>query len=674
VTKAALTAAGLALLLLCAPVASAAEPTAAFRPEPCPFIGGELAPQYDIDCGYVTVPERRDRPTTRTIELAVAIGHTKNPDTHGSPVVFLNGGPGDSALVGIADLWGTSTLRDNHDLILFDQRGTGYSRPALPCRELERPPDLNFSMADQPASQVRLAMDCLDGFTSDGIDVTAYTTRENAADVEAIRQALGIDRWSLYGISYGTRLALEVLRDHGSTAEAALLDSPYPPQARPFEDASYRFERALGAVLDACDADADCASAYPGVGDRLGEIMSNPERRIDGEFPSMPAWYAATILNGALYSAPDISTVPLLVDAIEKGNASFLRDGYNTAELPIPESSAEGMHHSVECHERAFGIDEAAVAADRSTNIRFGSVEGGLWLKRPVCDAWGADPPTPGELDPVTSDVPTLILVGRFDPVTPPSYAAETLRTLRNGQVVELPGVGHAVTRTPCGLELRDEFLADPIAPIDRSCVAAMPSSIFSTDVASVAGLPYLLDGVFGRSNPTIGQVGIMLLIVIAFATAALGWPVAAAAGAIRARWARSAVPAGVDPVDIGRPDAVSSTGTSRPATTRLAYLARLTALLAIGANAIFIIGMVRVVGAMPDGSLIRAFGLPRPDRWLIRVADVGAVLAVLLSVLVLVVLVRRTDRRRSRAILVFVTSGCVLFSAWLAFYRILGA
>ena len=258
-TKAAFTAVGLAVLLLCAPTgaagAAAAGPTSAFRAAPCPFPGANLAEQYAIDCGYVTVPEHRDRQTTRTIELAVAIAHQTGAGS-GDPVIFLNGGPGDSALIGVAELWGTSTIRDHHDLILFDQRGTGYSRPALPCQPLDHPPDLYTSLAQQPAERtLSLATICLERYRADGIDGTAYTTRENAADVEAIRQALGIDRWRLYGVSYGTRLALEVMRTHGSSIDGAVLDSPYPPQARPFEDATARFERALGAVLAACHSD-----------------------------------------------------------------------------------------------------------------------------------------------------------------------------------------------------------------------------------------------------------------------------------------------------------------------------------------------------------------------------------------------------------------------------------
>ncbi len=678
--KAALHALGLVLLLggvpLAAGPAAAASPPV-FRETPCPFPGGDQAAEYDIECGYVTVPERRDRETSRTIELAVAILHSNRPNSGEDPVLFLSGGPGDGALIGIAPLWGGSTIRERHDLILLDQRGTGYSHPALPCQPLDFPPSLYLAQGEADAERVRLATICLDAYREQGIDVTAYTTRESAADVESVRQALGIDRWSLYGISYGTRLALEVMRTNGSSVKGAVLDSAYPPQVRPFEDANARFERALDATLAACRADAACSDAYPGIGGRLSTILSNGAAQLDGDYPPIPAWYAASVLNSMLYTPDGIATVPAVVDGLERGNAMVIRQRDATWVPNLVEASATGMQYSVECHDRAFDVDEAAVAADRAANSRYGSIER-TRMNLPVCAAWRAEPPSPEELEPVVSDVPTLVLVGALDPVTPPTYAVETIRTLRNGSVVELPGLGHAVTLTPCGRQLRDAFLADPSAPLDRSCVEAMPRATFSVEIASAPGLPYLLDGMFARSNPTIGHVGLMLVVAIAFLSALAGWPLAAAVAAIRARRRQPVASSGGDAAADGTWRAehgpIRRGRQGGPRERPVARLARLTALLAVGVDVVFVIGLVRVIGAMPDGSYIRALGVPRQDRWLIWLADAGAVLAVAVAVLTAALLVRRADRRRSRIHLAFVASGCLLFSGTLAYYRILGS
>ncbi len=686
VTKAALHAVGLAVLLCVLPAAAgqaAAASPPAFREAPCPFPGGEQAAEHDIVCGYVTVPEHRDRAPGRTIELAVAVARSSDKDSEELPVVFLNGGPGDSALFDVAQLWGGSTIRERHDLILLDQRGSGYSRPALKCPGLDYPPDPSWPRAEQELERMALAETCLDDYRADGIDVTAYTTRENAADVESVRQALSIDRWSLYGISYGTRLALEVMRTNGSTVDGAVLDSPYPPQARPFEDASARFERALDATLAACHADQACAEAYPGVGNRLSAILSDADARLDRiQYPPVPAWFAATALNGLFYGPDGIAAVPAVVDGLEHGNAMFVRQGSANWFPDFADATSTGMHYSIECPDRGSAVDADAVARDRAAHTRYGSLEGGIWLKVPVCSAWGAEPPTPDELEPIVSDVPTLILVGAFDPVTPPSYAAETARTLANGTVVELRGLGHAVSLSPCGHELRDAFLADPSAALDLGCAGAMPPPTFSTELAPVPGLPYLLDGMFARSNPTIGHWGLMLIVAFAFASALLGWPLVAAGRAVRARRVRAAPTTEAGPID--RDSAVEATlspgpepiGPATPEAARerpIPRPVRLIVLLAIGADLVFAFGLAAVVGAMPEGSLIRALGIPRQDRWLIWLADAGAILGVAVALLAVVAVVQERGRRRSRFHLAFIAFACLLFSGALAYYGILG-
>jgi hypothetical protein len=342
------------------------------------------------------------------------------------------------------------------------------------------------------------------------------------------------------------------------------------------------------------------------------------------------------------------------------------------------------MHYSVECHDRAFDVDEAAVANDRALHSSYGPMEGARTI-RAICAAWGAEPPSADEVAPVVSDIPSLIVVGQFDPVTPPSYAAETAFTLGGATIVEMPGLGHAVSLTQCGIQLRNAVLADPTATLDRSCVDALPSATFSTEIASVPGLPYLLDGMFARSNPTIGQIGIMLMIALAFASALVGWPLTAAAAAIRGRRAQriplASANANVPDVyaldtALDEPATEAAMGPAarvEPGHRQLTRLARLTALFAIGADVVFVIGLARTLDAMPVGSFGRSLGVPREDRWIIWIADAGAALAIALAVLVLAILAKRTGRRRSRALLAFVAFACAVFSAALAYYRILG-
>ena len=97
-----------------------------------------------------------------------------------------------------------------------------------------------------------------------------------------------------------------------------------------------------------------------------------------------------------------------------------------------------------------------------------------------VCESWSPTPPDPIENQPVTSDVPALILSGRFDPITPPEWGQLAAQTLPNSTYFEFPQAGHWVLRAgSCGMELSMAFLEDPSTPPDSPCVAALSSPVF---------------------------------------------------------------------------------------------------------------------------------------------------------------------------------------------------
>src|SRR6185503_15624183 len=96
-----------------------------------------------------------------------------------------------------------------------------------------------------------------------GVDPASATSAENAADVNDLRLALGYDQWNLYGVSYGTRLALTVVRDYPQSVRSVILDSVYPLQVNLYTDLPENFDRALKVLFETCAADADCSSTYP---------------------------------------------------------------------------------------------------------------------------------------------------------------------------------------------------------------------------------------------------------------------------------------------------------------------------------------------------------------------------------------------------------------------------
>jgi pimeloyl-ACP methyl ester carboxylesterase len=221
-------------------------------------------PGYDIECGYLVVPEDRSQPDTRTVHLHVAIFHSENPDPAPDPVIHLVGGPGVSLLDASRFYLqaGGDRILDSRDYILFNQRGTRYAGPSLEC-----PGQLQFGLElaeqqlnwqEREAREIEFLLECQEFLLDEGTNLAAYNSVENAADVADLRRALGYDQVNLYGISYGTKLALEIMRDHPEGIRSVILDSVYPLQVDINQEIASSAHRAFTTLFEGCASDAGC--------------------------------------------------------------------------------------------------------------------------------------------------------------------------------------------------------------------------------------------------------------------------------------------------------------------------------------------------------------------------------------------------------------------------------
>lgn len=471
-----------------APVESSAAPTApaeapAFRPADCPF--APTGSDARIDCGWLTVPENRSRADSPTIELAVAILRPAEPPALPDPVIYLEGGPGGSALVSLSsdiDGWRTYPFHQNRDVIFIDQRGTGYSRPSLDCPEY-----FDESLANPDAA-------CQRRLRAEGIDLAAYNTAENAADIAALRRALGYSQVNLLGVSYGTRLALAVMRDHPDGLRSVVLDSPFPPAVDFAADSALAHVRALRLLFATCAAAPDCAAAYPNLEalffDTVTAWNDHPGQFDTGQFYGDDL---ADTLIEALYLDYLIPYLPRTIAEVANGDFSTYNYVFDEAfayleEPPVDgaepdRSDSEGMYNSVICHDEYAFSDEPAIetvfAAQVPPSLQ-PLLQGTTAGMFDLCHMWGAGKADPRENEPVSSDVPTLILTGQFDPITPPDWGRAAAKTLSHAYLFELPGFGHSVTSTTgCPDELLAEFLANPAAAPAGGCVAQLPAIDF---------------------------------------------------------------------------------------------------------------------------------------------------------------------------------------------------
>lgn len=430
----------------------------------CPF---SVPRGYDIKYGTLTVPEDRTEANSPHIQLAVAIVHAAD-GAQAAPILYLAGGPGASAIddfVYDPASWDYAFTR-SRDLILLDQRGTGYSQPTLDCPE--------FADADYEDNPDQL---CFDRLVAAGIDLEAYNTRENAADVAALQQALDIAEWDLLGISYGTRLALDVMRYHPEGVRAVVLDSSFPPNADTPVDEIYSVTDALNELYADCARDAYCNSQYP----NLETVFLETVARINADETAEIYGDDLVFAFSSAFSETDlIPLLPYVIYEVANDNygaldeistdASYARPRYQGGE---DRSDSEGMFNSVICHDEMAQGDYERVETAVTGNIP-AELEGALLQNTydlgQLCAYW--NPQQQVDNTAVTSGIPTLILVGQYDVATPPRWAHLTAQTLSNAYLFEFPGAGHSLLGSvTCSVSITNDFLNNPNQIPDSSCI-----------------------------------------------------------------------------------------------------------------------------------------------------------------------------------------------------------
>ncbi|HTM03535.1 MAG TPA: alpha/beta hydrolase [Vicinamibacterales bacterium] len=453
----------------------------------------------DALCGTMRVYENRATRTGRRIALriivlpAVAPGHT-------DPLFFLAGGPGQGAAAlasQLRDLF--SPVQKSRDIVLVDQRGTGKSHP-LDCRSNEE--SLRGLMESEAAVLTRLR-GCLAGYDA---DVRLYTTPIAMDDLDDVRVWLGYDRINLYGGSYGTRAGLVYLRRHESHVRTLVLDGVAPTDMRLPLFVARDAQRSLDAWLNRCDADASCRAVYPGMPARVRALlqrldaapvhvrMVHPRTGV-AEDTQIDARIVASILFGALYSPVTASLLPTLIDHAEHDDfQSLLALGMAD---DASENMSVGMQLSVICSEDAPRVTRADLQRETSDKVF-----GGLLFADQVdaCDFWPKGTIDASYYDPVTSDVPALVLSGEFDPITPPVWGQEVASHLRHSRHFTAASTGHGVIGTPCGVHLIAQFIEDASADrLDPTCLQQVKAPPFFLTPAGP-------DPLAGRGRPATSR------------------------------------------------------------------------------------------------------------------------------------------------------------------------
>lgn len=438
------------------------------------------------------------------LDLPVVVISSPKDRRHDDPVVYISGGPGDGDWLDadrIGYWW--DFLADHpwlrhRDLILFDQRGVGMTEPRIDCPELEalELPSLAFGNDHKGAlAQSRQATQaCLARVIAEGHDPAAYTTEASAADLHDLLLGLGIPRWDIYGLSYGTRLALTYMRLHPADIRTAILDSVYPPAVHFLEDDAARTDRAFRLIFDACAADPACGRWYPDLAHRLQALVerlnrtplqmrhADPDGGPELKFP-LTGETLLTHLFFNLYNRDDIERVPQIIDIFDRNLPGPIDKEVDLllAELHDRPDWGDAMGLTIDCLEDLPFNDSAKVQANYAASSLLRSFADAD--PTADCPAWVKAPPVAVMAQPVDSVVPSLVLAGSNDPVTPPGYAQLAARHLSHGFYVEFPAIGHDVLgNSVCAGRVAEAFLdapdqapADPCQKVPRPLVFAPP-------------------------------------------------------------------------------------------------------------------------------------------------------------------------------------------------------
>lgn len=430
-------------------------------------------------CLVFTTPENPDAADGRQVQLQVMVIPSIRQLPEPDPFVILVGGPGQAATVDALQVIPFfQEIREDRDILLVDQRGTGKLSPF----------DCQFGPEDEVQGttefllqlQTQYLQDCLAAIDA---DPRYYTTDIAVQDLDAIRSYLGYSQLNLWGVSYGTRVALTYLKYFPGQTRTVVIDGVAPPGILPLE-AARDSATALQNVFALCAADRACANTFPQLQAHYDELVTryaapvnvNIFDQTSGEAKSFELQTSVlqSSLFTLLYSRETTRLIPLFIEQLYRGNFQMLT-GITGGEAGVN----IGMHYSVVCSEDIPLLDAdelAAAAQDRGVlvydRLVLPRVEG--------CQVWPSRKLDEEFFAPVISDKPVLIFSASQDPVTPQRWGEQVAATLGNSRHLVVEGVGHGVFGYGCATSLIAEFVGTAeLGNLDATCLEQLGTRPF---------------------------------------------------------------------------------------------------------------------------------------------------------------------------------------------------
>ncbi|MBI1179875.1 MAG: alpha/beta fold hydrolase [Alphaproteobacteria bacterium] len=453
-------------------------------------------PLRSAQCFRFTAPESRETASNRVVRIPVVILRSPSTPPDEPPVLHLMGGPGQPAGIatsrGVA-AWARLLNRDqwarDRDHILVDTRGVGVlASPRLRCAALS---DTRWALrldalGDGPEAIREIDKTvgaCRAAFARAGVDLGAYDTEAAARDLADLRRALKLPGWTVYGISYGARLALELMRIDPGGVHAAILDSVPPPDQPLLTTLLPDMQHSLDLLYADCRASTECHGAYPELRRSLertvirlrGHPVNLSVRKPKGSATLSLRLDDGTylqILEYGLMTGGWLPFLPGIIDDTAKGGTKLLAHLATAAAFdPYGETDSNGVLLSSLCREELPYNPENALDQARTGHPLLRGMDMTAML-RAECRAWSVGEAPRAFRQPVESDVPTLFVNGAYDTRTPPRFAERQAAHMANGIRLVLRARGHAPSRSSaCAKAAMAAFLDAPRGAEPPACV-----------------------------------------------------------------------------------------------------------------------------------------------------------------------------------------------------------
>ncbi|MEM8767703.1 MAG: alpha/beta fold hydrolase [Pseudomonadota bacterium] len=445
----------------------------------CTLSGGTGIASVEARCGWFERPENPAEPEGRTIQLRVAVIDSLSPNPLPDAFTIINGGPGGSSLDLYADMAATfGAIRRDRVIVILDQRGTGASNP-LDCEALE---GIELEYSEALVREATAA--CLAGLSG---DPRFYTTSVAVQDLEALRMALEYSALNVYGVSYGTRVAQHYARRHTDAVRTLIIDGVAPPEVPLGPNAALNAQRTLDRLFDRCAEDARCNERFPDLENKLATL----DQRLSNEGPAVEIAHPITgertelelrrdhllvTLRLLSYVPETARLIPLIIDEAVAENYVPLATNALRIERQLVGALRFGMHNAVICTEDIPFLGPLDRDALEATYI--GSEQAESLIT--ICENWPRGLMDADLREPLTVAVPTLVLSGEEDPITPPDYGTMAEAALPVSLHLVGRGQGHGVVGRGCVPRLLTEFVdSADLDTLDTACMDRLSHAPF---------------------------------------------------------------------------------------------------------------------------------------------------------------------------------------------------